>query len=1147
MLDSGFQSFAAGQTLTGTQGADTITGTSGDDIISGLGGNDTLQGGTGNDTVDGGDGDDRIEDVGGSDTLRGGAGNDTFVVQRSNNGLSENVRIEGGSGNDDVFYQNYRAGSLSVDLGEGNDIFKLWTIQSAGTTLTLGAGADTLVLVENLINGGNGPLKITDFQVGPAGDNLDLSGYLNRALQGWNGSDNPFGSIGFLRLNQSGANTIIEIDSNGTVGGANFINLLTLDNVTASQLTANNLGGFPGDGSAVPGLTITGTGSTETLTGTSGDDTISGLGGNDTIDGRAGNDVINGGADNDTLQGGTGNDTVDGGDGDDRIEDVGGSDTLRGGAGNDTFVVQRSNNGLSENVRIEGGSGNDDVFYQNYRAGSLSVDLGEGNDIFKLWTIQSAGTTLTLGAGADTLVLVENLINGGNGPLKITDFQVGPAGDNLDLSGYLNRALQGWNGSDNPFGSIGFLRLNQSGANTIIEIDSNGTVGGANFINLLTLDNVTASQLTANNLGGFSYVKPAATAVVSVPSDVGEGTDSSIAIRVTLLNVASASGVLTFSFDNANSSVTNGSDVSVTNFSQSFSVANSPARDFIIDIPSISITDDALSEGTEFLTLNLKVTGQVFDSGSDTMRITIPIFDNEPTGTAGADTLVGTRGKDVISGLAGNDSLSGRGGDDLLIGGGGSDFLDGGAGFDVAAYSGMRKTYRVDTQPDSASFNTLIAQGPEGGTDTLRAIEQARFVDGVLSFDPAGNAAIIMRLYDATFKRAPEPQGLEGWLGQLSNGLTLKDMASFFAASPEFSSTFGSLTNQQFVEQLYVFALGRSGEPAGVQGWVDSLNAGTSRGDVLLGFSESQEHQILTAGQLAKGLWIADKDALVAARMYDSALGRLPDSGIIGWVNALKTGLTVEGMAAAFIQTTEFTTRFGGLTDRQFVEQLYQFTLDRTGEPDGVQGWVNFIAAGGTRAQVLAAFSESVEHVSLTAPLWYNGVSLLEEVAQSAQAEMAESSQVDNVLAFEEGALFATMSDDKETREAEIQQDEVIADYAGIDENPVDPNMANIAIHAGLVDGTFNSPDETIILPFTEQNNFISNDLIDFGQLSTSGRAISNSLFAFNDITATAFEIDYEPGHNILQFAERDGYTPDHNLSISLVGVTDIVEHGYII
>jgi len=83
----------AGETLTGTNGADRLKGGDGDDSISGLGGNDRLEGDKGNDTIDGGAGNDLIRGGQGADVLTGGTGADTFVIDSGARQLSDIDRI----------------------------------------------------------------------------------------------------------------------------------------------------------------------------------------------------------------------------------------------------------------------------------------------------------------------------------------------------------------------------------------------------------------------------------------------------------------------------------------------------------------------------------------------------------------------------------------------------------------------------------------------------------------------------------------------------------------------------------------------------------------------------------------------------------------------------------------------------------------------------------------------------------------------------------------------------------------------------------------------------------------------------------------------------------------------------------------------
>jgi hypothetical protein len=69
--------------------------------------------------------------------------------------------------------------------------------------------------------------------------------------------------------------------------------------------------------------------------------------------------------------------------------------------------------------------------------------------------------------------------------------------------------------------------------------------------------------------------------------------------------------------------------------------------------------------------------------------------------------------------------------------------------------------------------------------------------------------------------------------------------------------------------------LGRAGEAGGRDFWVNSLNTGTSRADVLVAFSESAENQVGTASLVQQGIWDRSEAAAQVARLYDT---RCPNS-----------------------------------------------------------------------------------------------------------------------------------------------------------------------------------------------------------------------------------------------------------------------------
>ena len=72
--------------------------------------------------------------------------------------------------------------------------------------------------------------------------------------------------------------------------------------------------------------------------------------------------------------------------------------------------------------------------------------------------------------------------------------------------------------------------------------------------------------------------------------------------------------------------------------------------------------------------------------------------------------------------------------------------------------------------------------------------------------------------------------------------------------SPEFQARYGSLDNADFVDLLYRNVLDREADATGLANWTARLDAGMSRADVVMGFSQSPEFTAATAPDLAAWL-----------------------------------------------------------------------------------------------------------------------------------------------------------------------------------------------------------------------------------------------------------------------------------------------------
>jgi len=389
-------------------------------------------------------------------------------------------------------------------------------------------------------------------------------------------------------------------------------------------------------------------------------------------------------------------------------------------------------------------------------------------------------------------------------------------------------------------------------------------------------------------------------------------------------------------------------------------------------------------------------------------------------GTTGNDILVGTGEGDVIHGGAGNDQIDGGAGDDVLFSDEGDDIIWGGPGRDmitgnntgivIANYgldpTGVTVNLRTGLATDGwgdqdilsriyavagSNFNdTLTAAGATSsvllsglggddkitggwGNDLLMGGDGNDTIDGGDGISGFGNYihGSVYRLYQAAFAREPDVGGLQGWVGSIRSGATLKTVAAAFAQSSEFQTTYAGLDNTQFVTRMYQNVLGRAPDAGGLASWLRSLNAGASRSEVLLGFSESGEFKNNTS---------LDVDAFMTSRfsgshqgevyrLYKAILNREPDSGgFVGWVNLLDTETTnIQTVADGFMKSSEFQKIYGSLDNTQFATLLYRNVLGREPDQGGLAGWVDALNRGANRADVVVGFSRSGEFIANTA------------------------------------------------------------------------------------------------------------------------------------------------------------------------------------
>ena len=142
---------------------------------------------------------------------------------------------------------------------------------------------------------------------------------------------------------------------------------------------------------------------------------------------------------------------------------------------------------------------------------------------------------------------------------------------------------------------------------------------------------------------------------------------------------------------------------------------------------------------------------------------------------------------------------------------------------------------RAPTAAERSAWKTALIGGTKTPAQLIEELRSAPYWEGT--------EASVIRLYSAYFKRAPDTSGLQFWIKRRRSGnWTLSKISANFAGSSEFKTKYGSLTPEEFVTLIYKNVLDRDPEPSGFAFWVKRIKTGTSRGSVMLSFSDSSEY-----------------------------------------------------------------------------------------------------------------------------------------------------------------------------------------------------------------------------------------------------------------------------------------------------------------
>lgn len=481
--------------LAGNGGANSLSGGVGDDSLIGGGGDDRLEGGSGADLLRGGDGFDvasysgalvgvtvdlrstgkQATGGGGADTLNGieGLAGSAFADRFTGN-VGANL-LDGGVGadamrggfGDDIYVVDRSDDTVTEAAGGGVDTMR------TSVSLTLAAQVEKLILTGSAAISGTGNALANGMigndsanaLSGLGGDDRLAGAGGNDLLDGGIGSDRMKGGAGDdVFLVDNAADLALELVGQGHDTIRSALSQTLAANVEALVLTGTAAANGTGNGLANH---LVGNGSANLLAGGRGNDVLEGRGGADSLRGGKGSDwasyasagagvVVSlavsgaqrtGAAGMDTfvsienLQGSGHSDSLTGNAAANILDGAAGNDSLDGGAGMDRLVGGTGADDMA--------GGTDDDTYVVDNAGDVAVEAMDGG-----FDIVESAVSYVLGANVEKLVLTGGLAIAGTGNDDANTL-VGNWAANLLKGGEGNDIIDGGLGADRMVGGKG--------------------------------------------------------------------------------------------------------------------------------------------------------------------------------------------------------------------------------------------------------------------------------------------------------------------------------------------------------------------------------------------------------------------------------------------------------------------------------------------------------------------------------------------------------------------------------------------------------------------------------------------------------------------------------------------------------------------
>ncbi|MBO4636050.1 MAG: DUF4214 domain-containing protein [Clostridiales bacterium] len=239
------------------------------------------------------------------------------------------------------------------------------------------------------------------------------------------------------------------------------------------------------------------------------------------------------------------------------------------------------------------------------------------------------------------------------------------------------------------------------------------------------------------------------------------------------------------------------------------------------------------------------------------------------------------------------------------------------------------------------------------------------------------------RLYTVALGRESDPDGRADWVNAVTQrGETGADLARGFLYSSEFLGA--ERSNEEFVTILYSTFFNRAADSAGLASWVNALENGATKQQIIEGFINSTEwanlcvaYGISSGSEAAATVTAASTDSAAAevepnqqtidfcTRLYTTCLGRQPDQeGLMAWARQLANHRdSGSGAARGFFFSSEISGQ--NLSNEEYLTRLYRTFMNREPDEAGFNAWLSQLNDGVSREEIFSGFVGSQEFTGI--------------------------------------------------------------------------------------------------------------------------------------------------------------------------------------